>query len=1104
ATPAGDSTVVVITDAEGDHRFVLYNGAQGPKGDKGDQGDPGEPGLKGDKGDQGDPGVSPTVVATSAGDSTVVVITDAEGDQRFVLYNGAQGPKGDKGDQGDPGEPGLKGDKGDQGDPGVSPTVVATPAGDSTVVVITDTEGDHRFVLYNGAQGPKGEQGPAGVGVPQTLSIVGTSLTISDGNTVQIPTVGGTNGLSAYEVWLQQGHTGSEADFLDSLKGATGATGPQGPQGETGATGPEGPAGVGIPQTLYLEGYYLSISDGNYVMLPEGFSGSYLELTDKPLFHNVATTGNYNDLNNKPEIPTIPTVVSAFDNDAGYITKDSVPTNLSAFTNDAGFLVADDLTSLNNQISAQQAAVEDLQQQVGNIPVNCPPTVQDFDGNSYNTVRIGNQCWMKENLRAVHYADGSDVMNYSHVKDSAVYDLTYGLVYDWDAVMNGTPASTSATDRVQGICPSGWHLPSVAEINMLVNYVGSQSEYVCGGSSAAIAKALSTTTGWSSVAAGDTCLPGYHPELNNATGLSIQPAGYYFSPRNSYRYFGESGYFWTSSPSLIEAGCSYGIEYNEPEVIVITNSDMTSVRNHVRCLRDNSLSDAVNGLNETINDVQQEMQQEVENATFVCGTTTVSDYDGNVYNTVKIGNQCWLKENIRTTHYTDGTEIPVGSGGENDGIYRCYPDNNESNVAVYGYLYPWNAAMRGASSSTANPSGVQGICPVGWHVPSPAEWTQLTNYVSGRSEFLCGGNIGKALSMPMGWLAPADSCGSGNPVGGNATGFSALPAGGEALPFGSSATFWSARAMEYMGDYFEIYYDGVANLYKNDLYEGLSVRCVRDELSQMDNVMDNLKQNLLEQMRNMIAPLQEQINQLQNDINQQQHTIDSLNREVVLSTCGLITVSDYDGNEYPTVRIGNQCWMKENLRTTHYANGDEIHLGTSASATTPYRYNPNDDASNVITYGYLYNWPAVMNGAASSSANPSGVQGICPNGWHVPSDAEWTQLTDYVGSQTQYQCNNSSGNIAKALASTTGWNSSTNTCAVGNNPSTNNTTGFSALPAGNYTGTYYDFDSGAGFWSATEPNDDFAYYHTLGYQGAYVNKHGFFKYGGFSVRCLRD
>ena len=126
-------------------------------------------------------------------------------------------------------------------------------------------------------------------------------------------------------------------------------------------------------------------------------------------------------------------------------------------------------------------------------------------------------------------------------------------------------------------------------------------------------------------------------------------------------------------------------------------------------------------------------------------------------------------------------------------------------------------------------------------------------------------------------------------------------------------------------------------------------------------------------------------------------------------TCsGSPTVTDYDGNVYQTVQIGNQCWMKENLRTTHYADGTTIPLGTSTSTTTSYRYNPNNDANNVPTYGYLYNWTAVMNGAGSSIATPSGVQGVCPTGWHVPSDAEWTQLTDYVGSQSVYLCGNDS------------------------------------------------------------------------------------------------
>ena len=217
------------------------------------------------------------------------------------------------------------------------------------------------------------------------------------------------------------------------------------------------------------------------------------------------------------------------------------------------------------------------------------------------------------------------------------------------------------------------------------------------------------------------------------------------------------------------------------------------------------------------------------------------------------------------------------------------------------------------------------------------------------------------------------------------------------------------------------------------------------------------------------------------------------------------TVTDVDNNTYNTVKIGNQCWMKENLRTTRYANGTSIALGSSASTTTAYRYYPDNNSSNVSTYGYLYNWPAVMGNSSSSNANPSGVQGICPTGWHVPSDAEWTQLIDYVGSQTEYQCNSSSSKIAKALASTTGWNSSTFTCAVGNNPSANNATGFSALPASLYGNGYYNhFGNNALFWSASVSSVYNAYCRNLNYNDASVLRHNYYSYYGFSVRCLRD
>lgn len=213
-------------------------------------------------------------------------------------------------------------------------------------------------------------------------------------------------------------------------------------------------------------------------------------------------------------------------------------------------------------------------------------------------------------------------------------------------------------------------------------------------------------------------------------------------------------------------------------------------------------------------------------------------------------------------------------------------------------------------------------------------------------------------------------------------------------------------------------------------------------------------------------------------------------------------VTDYDGNSYDAVRIGSQVWMASNLRTTKYADGTSISQGSSTSTTVAYWYYPDNDASNKTTYGLLYNWTAVMQNSSSSSANPSGVQGICPTGWHVPSDAEWTQLTDYV-SKSEYVCG-SDNTIAKALAGTTGWSSSTDTYAVGNTPSQNNSTGFSALPAGYYNGSYYGFGHYADFWSATEDSSANAYYRYLGYDCADVLRGGYYKFDGFSVRCVRD
>ena len=215
-------------------------------------------------------------------------------------------------------------------------------------------------------------------------------------------------------------------------------------------------------------------------------------------------------------------------------------------------------------------------------------------------------------------------------------------------------------------------------------------------------------------------------------------------------------------------------------------------------------------------------------------------------------------------------------------------------------------------------------------------------------------------------------------------------------------------------------------------------------------------------------------------------------------------VMDADSNMYDVVKIGNQVWMTENLRTTKYEDGTPIPLDTVG---VPSRYCPNGNAANVKKYGYLYNFRAVMNGAQGSETNPSGVQGICPQGWHVPSDAEWQELESYVIDHLDPK--NDNHMPAKGLASSEGWQTSTQRATPGNDPSSNNFMGFFAMPAGylfinyddgRYT-SYEEFGRAAYFWSSTG-NDNFARMRYICYdrQDIYSDNSD----GGCSVRCLRD
>lgn len=205
-------------------------------------------------------------------------------------------------------------------------------------------------------------------------------------------------------------------------------------------------------------------------------------------------------------------------------------------------------------------------------------------------------------------------------------------------------------------------------------------------------------------------------------------------------------------------------------------------------------------------------------------------------------------------------------------------------------------------------------------------------------------------------------------------------------------------------------------------------------------------------------------------------------------------VTDYDGNVYKTVTIGTQEWMAENLNVEHYRNGDVIpqvqdpdewiNLTTGAWCY----YENNSDYEK--TYGKLYNWYAVND-----------PRGLAPEGWRIPSDEEWTQLTDFLGGITkdtneygdEYWIIKEVGNKLKV---TTLWSQS--------NEGTTNESGFTAFPGGERAefGLFNCIDNDSWFWSSSQNYESLAWSRFL--TGSDVVRNSFYKGNGLSVRCVKD
>jgi uncharacterized protein (TIGR02145 family) len=192
------------------------------------------------------------------------------------------------------------------------------------------------------------------------------------------------------------------------------------------------------------------------------------------------------------------------------------------------------------------------------------------------------------------------------------------------------------------------------------------------------------------------------------------------------------------------------------------------------------------------------------------------------------------------------------------------------------------------------------------------------------------------------------------------------------------------------------------------------------------------------------------------------------------------TVSDIDGNVYPTVQIGTQVWMAANLKTTRYRNGTSIPNVTNATTwaglTTGAWAHYENNAANDATYGKLYNWFA-----AADSRN------LCPAGWHMPTDSDWTVLSNFLATDVGFK-----------MKSTSGWL---------NNGNGSNASGFNGLPGGyrNVVGFFYDVGSYGYYWSASDGSSDDAWARLRIDVSRDLSRDDInFERDGFSVRCLRD